>query len=330
MATISAITTITAAQRHQTARRAIGVWSSNAASSSGVGSGAGSRYLSTREPYRRGPGARTVPTPARGVRAIQDHLSNGRSNGSGRGGRDSEGVSSAPPGRADRGGAMRQRTGFRLGIAMVLVGAFPSTAMAQAALAQETTGATGSRGRRPEGGLHVGRNVRARHVEPDGRVFGHLVLLLDRQLSPARRLRCRLRSTEAEPGIRRVRLGPGDRHRVHRRRHALHVHDPRRPRVVRRGAPDRRGRRLHVQPVQEQPRVPAAELPHADGRGRPRGRREQGRVRHHRTDVASTRARPLHVLLHPAASTSSSRSSRATAPTTPIHATRRGTTTSPA
>ena len=41
---------------------------------------------------------------------------------------------------------MRQRTGFRLGIAMVLVGAFLSTAMAQVALAQETTGATGSRG----------------------------------------------------------------------------------------------------------------------------------------------------------------------------------------
>ena len=41
---------------------------------------------------------------------------------------------------------MRQRTGFRLGIAMVLVGAFLSTAMAQVALAQETTGATGSTG----------------------------------------------------------------------------------------------------------------------------------------------------------------------------------------
>ncbi|HJY31659.1 MAG TPA: ABC transporter substrate-binding protein, partial [Actinomycetota bacterium] len=39
---------------------------------------------------------------------------------------------------------MRQRMGFRLGIAIVLVGAFLTTAMAQVALAQETTGATGS------------------------------------------------------------------------------------------------------------------------------------------------------------------------------------------
>jgi peptide/nickel transport system substrate-binding protein len=37
---------------------------------------------------------------------------------------------------------MRQRKGFRLGIAIVLVGAFLSTAMAQVALAQDTTGAT--------------------------------------------------------------------------------------------------------------------------------------------------------------------------------------------
>ena len=40
---------------------------------------------------------------------------------------------------------MRQRTKFHLGITLMLAAAFASMTLAQAAFAQDTTGATGSR-----------------------------------------------------------------------------------------------------------------------------------------------------------------------------------------
>ena len=109
-------------------------------------------------------------------------------------------------------------------------------------------------------------------------------------------------STTADRLRRQLRrgAGPGHRGRDQRRQHDLHVHDQRPVRLVRRRTGDRRGRRVHDQPVQEQPRLPAAGLPHADRWGGPAPRRHAHPVRHARTDEPVLGREPLHVLLHPA------------------------------
>ena len=152
---------------------------------------------------------------------------------------------------------MKQRTKFRLGITLMLAAAFASMTLAQAAFAQDTTGATGSTNDDQKVVFTWAETAEPDSVNPMTGYSAiefyfwtasyHLPIDFNADFGPE----------QPRPEVRRLQLGPGHRRPGQRRLDAVHVHDPRRPVLVRRGAVDRGRRRLHAEPLQEQPRLPA-------------------------------------------------------------------------
>ena len=195
---------------------------------------------------------------------------------------------------------MKQRTKFRLGIALMLAAAFASMALAQAAFAQDTTGATGSTNDDQKVVFTWAGTGEPDSVNPMTGYSAIEFYFWTAEPTPAHRLRRGLRLGAAEPGVRRLQLGPGHRRPDQRRLDALHLHDPRRPLLVRRRAAHGGRRRLHAQPLQEQPRLPSRRRTWRRSTGTSARSTTPHRVRHGRTHRALQRREPVPVHVHPA------------------------------
>ena len=223
---------------------------------------------------------------------------------------------------------MKHRTKFRLGITLMLAAAFASMTLAQAAFAQDTTGATGSTNDDQKVVFTWAETGEPDSVNPMTGYSAIEFYFWTAELPPAHRLQRGLRTGAAEPGVRRLQLGPGHRRPGQRRLDAVHLHDPRRPVLVRRRAADRGRRRLHAEPLQEQPRLPARDRTWRRSTATCARSTTPRSSSIRPSPPGSTTARARSCTRTSCPSTSGSRSSRATARTARTRARRSPTATS--